>query len=123
MQVVHTEFIKVSLTYRVFNLQVFKQNDSRTSCSSSDYCANFQKKQVTEKEKKKGEVSVQPWLKRIKNLEFYETLHAELRLEDNYNYDIILRITSENFEKLFYLIKDDRTKENSKLREQIPPKL
>ena len=29
---------------------------------------------------------MKPWLKRKKNFGFYETLLAELRLEDKYNY-------------------------------------
>ena len=56
---------------------------------------------------------MKPCLKRRKNLEFYETLLAELRLEYEYNYNILLRMTSENFEKIFQLIKDDITKENT----------
>ena len=39
-----------SCSYRVFSLQEFKQNDSRTSCSSSNYCTNFREKQVKKKE-------------------------------------------------------------------------
>ena len=49
-------------------------------------------------------------------------LLAEMRLEDEYNYNILLRMTSENFEEIFQLIKDDITKENAKLRELIPPR-
>ena len=52
------------------------------------------------------------WLKRRKNLELYGTLLAELRLEEEYNYNILLRMTSENFEEIFQLIKDDIPKEN-----------
>ena len=59
---------------------------------------------------KKRRISVKPWFKRKKNLEFYETLLAELRLENEHNYDILLRMTSENFEEVFQLIKDDITK-------------
>ena len=62
---------------------------------------------------------MKPWLKRKKNLEFYETLLAELPLEDEHNYNILLRMTSENFEEIFQLI----TKENIKMRELIPPRL
>ena len=62
------------------------------------------------RKKRKKRVCVKPWLKRRKNLEFYETLPAELQLEDEYNYNIILRMTSENFEEIFQLIKDDITK-------------
>ena len=49
-------------------------------------------------------------------------LPAEMRLENKYNYNILLRMTSENFEEIFQLIKDDITKENAKLRELIPPR-
>ena len=66
---------------------------------------------------------MKPWLKRRKNLEFYETLLAELRLQDEYNYNILLRMTSENLEEIFQLIKNDTTKENTKMRELIPPRL
>ena len=67
---------------------------------------------------------MKPWLKRRKNLESYETLLVELRLEYEYNYNILLRMASENFEKTFQLIKDDVTKENTtKIRELIPPRL
>ena len=63
------------------------------------------------------------WFKIRKNLEFYETLLAELQLEEEYNYNILLRMTSENFEEIFQLIKDDIPKENTNLRELIPPRL
>ena len=66
---------------------------------------------------------MKPWLKRRQNLEFYETLLAELRLEYEYNYNILLRMTSENFEEIFQLIKDDITKENAKMKELISPRL
>ena len=54
----------------------FKQNDSRKSCISSNYCTNFREKQVKEKETKKS-VCDKSSLKRRKNLGFYETLLAE----------------------------------------------
>ena len=60
---------------------------------------------------------MKPSLKRRKNLEFYETLPAELQLKDKYNYKILLQMTYENFEGKFQLIKDDITKE------LIPPRL
>ena len=44
-------------------------------------------------------------------------------LEDEYNYNILLRITSENFEEIFQLIKDDITKENTKMGELVLPRL
>ena len=66
---------------------------------------------------------MKPWLKRRKNLEFYETLLAELLLEEEYNYNIILQMTSKNHEELFQQIKDDIPKEKIKLRKLIPPRL
>ena len=43
-------------------------------------------------------------------------------LEDEYNYNILLRMTSEHSEEMFQLIKDNITKENIKFRELIPPR-
>ena len=70
---------------RVSSLQNFKQNESRTSCSSSNYCNNFQKNKLG-KERQKRKVGMKPWLKRRENLGFYETVPAELQLEDAYNF-------------------------------------
>ena len=80
-----------------------------------------EKNQSRKNREKKRRVCMKPWLKRRKN--FYETLLAELRLEYKYNYKILLRITSENFEKIFQLMKDGITKEDAKMRELIPPRL
>ena len=66
---------------------------------------------------------MKPWLKRRKNLESHGTLLAELRLEDEHKHNILLRIASENFEEICQLTKDDITKENTKMRELIPPRL
>ena len=63
------------------------------------------------------------WFKIRKNLEFYETLLAELQLEEEYNYKILLRMTSEDSEEIYQLIKDDIPEENIKLRELNPPRL
>ena len=49
-------------------------------------------------------------------------LLAEMRLEDEYNYNILLRMTSENFEEIFQLIKDDKTTQNTEMTELIPPR-
>ena len=72
------------------------------------------------REKKK--VYVKDWLKKRKNLELYETLLAELRLEE-YNYNILLRMTCEISEETFQLIKDNIPKANTNVRELIPPRL
>ena len=63
------------------------------------------------------------WLKRRKRIELYGTLLAELQLEEEYNYNILLRMTSENSEEIYQLIKDDIPEENIKLRELNPPRL
>ena len=46
---------RVHKSYSRVSLQEFKQNDSRTSCSSSNYYTNFREKQPKEKGKNKGE--------------------------------------------------------------------
>ena len=66
---------------------------------------------------------MKPWHKKRKNLELYGTMLAEPQLEEEYNYNILLRMNSLNFEEIFQLIKDDITKENTNVRELIPPKL
>ena len=62
------------------------------------------------------------WLKRRKNLELHGALLVELWLEEEYNYNILLPMTSENFDEMFQLMKDGMPKENSKLRERILPR-
>ena len=66
---------------------------------------------------------MEPWVKRRKNLRFYETLLAQLWLEEKYNYKSYLQMTSENIEEVFQLIKDDATKTNPKMRGPIPRRL
>ena len=99
--------------YRLFSLQQSKQNDLRTSCSSSKL----------RKRRKKRRVYMKPWFRRRKNWELYGTLLAELRFKEEYNYNILLRMTCENFEEIFQLIKTDIPKGKSNLRELILPKL
>ena len=71
----------------------------------------------------KRRVYVKPWLKRRKNLELYGNLLAELLLEEEYDYNILIWMTSENFEQIFQLIKDDIPKEHTNMRELIPSRL
>ena len=44
------------ISYRVYSLQEFKQNESRTSCSSSNYCINFRVKGKEAKNKSRYEI-------------------------------------------------------------------
>ena len=81
------------------------------------------KKKKKRKSRQKRNVWVKPWCKRRQSLGVYETLLAELQLEDECNYKNYLRMTSENFEKIFQLIKVYIRKENTKMRGPIPPRL
>ena len=120
IQVVHTQFIKVVRT----NYSAFKSSSKmiQEQAASAIIIALISEKNLSKKNReKKRRVCMKPWLKRRKN--FYETLLAELRLEYKYNYKILLRMTSENFEKIFQLMKDGITKEDAKMRELIPPRL
>ena len=65
---------------------------------------------------------MRPWLKRRKNLEFYETVLADLRLEEEYGCNILL-LTLENPEEIFQLIKDEIPQGNTNLRELVPSRL
>ena len=121
IQVVDTEFIKVVLTeYSAFKISS-KMIQEQVAAAVVTALISKKKKSMKKREKKTKILS-ETWLKRRKNLKFYATLFAELRSQDEYNYNILLRITSDNFEKIFQLIKDI-TKENTKLRELIPPRL
>ena len=75
------------------------------------------------KSRKKRKVCVKTWLERRKNLAFYETLLAELPLEDEYNYKNYLLMTSENFKEIFQLIKNHIGKENTQMSQLILPRL
>ena len=82
--------------YKIFSLQEFKQNNSRTSCNSSDYCTNFREKQLKEKEKKR-KVRVKRKFKRRRKI-------IKLCLQKcSYKTSVIIkfcsRMTSGNFEK------------------------
>ena len=58
-------------------------------------------------------------LKRRKYLRVFETLPAELWLEDEYNYKNYLRMSFENFEEIIQLIKDDIIKKKTKMKDSI----
>ena len=118
IQVVHIVFMKVDLSeYSAFKSSS-KMIQKQTAVAA--VIALISEKNKSSVKGKKRRICVKPWLKLGLN---YETLLAELRLEDGHNYNILLRMTSENFEEIFQLIKDDITKENIKMRELIPPRL
>ena len=60
--------------------------------------ALISEKNKSREKRKKRKVGLEPWLKRRKNLGFYETLLPELWLEHEYNYKNYLQMTSVNFE-------------------------
>ena len=62
-------------------------------------------------------------LKEEKTQNFMEFWLVELRLEEEYNYNILLRMTSKNFEEIFQLIKGGIHEENTNLRELVLPTL
>ena len=94
IQVAHSEFIKVVCTENSAfkSLKIMSQE---RAVSAVIIALIFEKKKSSKKRQQR-KVSMTPWLERRKNLRFYETLLAELRLEDE-----CLRITSENFEEIF----------------------
>ena len=47
---------------------------------------------------------------------------AELPSEQEYNYNILLPMTFEIFKEIFQLIKDNISKENTNLRDLVPPR-
>ena len=55
---------------------------------------------VSQGKRKKRRAYVKPWFKRRKNVELYGTLLAELPLEEEYNYNILLRMTSKNWRNI-----------------------
>ena len=117
IQVVHTEFIKV-ITESAFKSSS-KMIQEQAAAAVIIALISEKNKSRKKRKRKKSLCETLAW----ENLESYETLLAELRLEDEYNYKILLRMTSENFEEIFQLIKDDIAKENTKMRELIPSRL
>ena len=78
IQIVHIKFITVALAdYSGFRSSS-KMTEEQVAAAASQG-----------KREKKG-VYVKAWLKRRKNLELYGTLLAELQLEQEYNYNILL---------------------------------
>ena len=115
IQGVHIKFIKIVLKdYSAFRCSSKTISEQATPAL---IIALISEKNKSRKKEKKRRICVKPWLKRKKNLEFYETLLAKLHLEEEYSHNILLRMISESFEEIFQLIKDDIPKENTKLRE------
>ena len=82
IQVVHTELIKVVRT----EYSAFKSLSKmiQEKAAAAVVIAIISKKNKSRKKRQKRKVGIKSWLKRRRN--FCETLLAELRLEDQYNY-------------------------------------
>ena len=121
MLVVHAEFIKVVLIE--YSASKSSSKMILELAAAAVIIALISEKNKSKKKRWEKSLCAKPWLKRRKILKFYETLLAELRLKEEYNYNILLRMTSGNFEEIFQLIKDDITKQNAKMKELIPRRL
>ena len=73
------------------------------------------------KKRRKRKEWVKPWLQRRNSHGFYSQLLCELRLEEKEISGNYLCMAPENFEKLLGYIKEDIWKEDTHLRESIPP--
>ena len=60
-----------------------------------------EKNKSSKKKKKRRAYMLNLGLKEEKSLGSYETLLAELRLEHEHNYSILLQMTFENFQEIF----------------------
>ena len=89
IQVVHTEFIKVVNT----EYSAFKGSGKmiQEQAAAAVIIALISEKNKSREKRQKGIVCVKPWFKSSKNLGFYETLLADLRLEDEDNYKILFK--------------------------------
>ena len=73
------------------------------------------------REKKKSLCETLAWEK--KKLRILRNSASRTAFRNEYNHNTLLRMTSKNFEEIFQLLKDDVTKENTKIRELITPRL
>ena len=75
------------------------------------------------KKRRKRKEWVKPWLQKQNSHGFYSQLLRELRLEEKEIYENYLRMAPENFEELLGYIKEDIWKEDTYLKESIPPEI
>ena len=73
---------------------------SQDQAAEAVITALLTKENKSRKKRQKRNIGIKPWLKRRKNLEFYETLLADLRLQDEYDYKNYLRMISKNLNAL-----------------------
>lgn len=75
------------------------------------------------KKRKKRAEWVKPWLQRRSSHGLYSQLLQELRVEEAEIYKNFLRMSPEHFEELLAYVKNDITKEDTLLRDAIPPEI
>ena len=87
IQVVHAELIKVVL----MEYSALKSSSKMIQelAAAAIIIALISEKNKSRKKRGGESLCVKPWLKRKKNLEFYETLLVKLLLKEEYNYNIL----------------------------------
>ena len=75
------------------------------------------------KRKKRKKVWTKAWLKKRTKFGVYDTLLREFRLEEEDDYFNFLRMTPTTFDSLLHLVEDDIRKQDTVMRDAIPPHL
>lgn len=86
-------------------------------------CFALKNKKKKKRKRVNRSIWVKPWLRRRNNLGLGNTLLQEFRLEDGDEYKKFLRMSSDNFDELLYLILPDIQKTDTSFREAIPAKI
>ena len=73
--------------------------------------------------RKKRVCWIKSWLNRRQQLGIYDTLLQELRFEYEEDYKKYLRMNANNFDEILSIIANDITKQDTNMREAIPPKI
>ena len=81
------------------------------------------KRRKINKKRKSRNVWVKPWLQKRRELGVCDTLLLELRFREEQKYKKFLRMTSDNFDEILSLIENDIRKQDTTLREAIPPNI
>lgn len=79
--------------------------------------------EVSRKKSRKRKIWTKPWLKKRHQFGIYDTLLREFRIESEADYFNFLRISPTVFDHLLDLVKDELKKQNTFMRDAIPPHL
>ena len=77
----------------------------------------------TKTKSRKRKIWTKPWLKKRQTFGVCDTLLREFRLENEEDYFNFLRMSPDVFDSLYGLVKEELTKQNTVMREAIPPYL